>query len=368
MNDHNDSTETTSEYDAFEAWLAETAEREDTDREAVINDLMSTYWILSELSTMMDEGEYSEMVERETDSGADHRAIIEVIESIAEMNARSAPEAQGAPGAIDPGLIQLIESIASKDSSAGAAGSDGAVQYRIEKLRDEVETLTRQLAQVERRAEKVEDSYGPRLGRLSDQFEELDEDLDEIKETVTWTADSQRVAELETRIEASEAALAGEIEELDDRFEYAYGSLKTILEHLLSSTERNEAKIGALVDVLESEVASLVAAREAAEALAALKREAHKEGIRHPRCDSCETVLDMALLADPSCPSCERAITGFETKTRFFRTKEIARTRPPRTDGDRISERASRLRERVERVEEPSAVERPEEFSRDEDA
>lgn len=364
MDDYNDGIDATSDLDTFQAWLQETAEREGTDQEEVIDQLMATYWILSELSTIMEDTEFAEMDESGGKSGSDHREIVEVIESIAKLNApQTVSEAPHGTGAIDPGLVQLIESIASRSSSDR---SDIAVELKIEKVRDEVDTLTRKLAEMDQQTEEMDETFHSALATHRSRLQQLKRDINELEGALTSSVDVERFLELETRFEARETEIDAQVHQLNTRFEDAYASIKTILEHLLSTTEHNETRIDILVDTLTSEIEALAGARKDAEALAELKREAGQRGIRYPRCDACDEVVDPALLVEPACPSCDRPVTGFETKSGLLRTKEIARTTAHRQEVERDNELARRLEVELEQIDEHAATDLPDDVSLDE--
>lgn len=355
MTDRSDRSEarTGSEFEAFEEWLEETAHREGSNPESVLNELMSTYWILKELTELTGETEYEDMIEGEPtpDEDApdgDHRAIVEVIESIAKMNAgQGQADATTAPSSIDPGIIQLIEALRPKE---GRAQSEGLSHYRLERLRDEVEKLSRTLETVTDQTDELDETVDEALARQERRLGRLKQDVTALEAAIEAGTESEAVEALEERVHQHETEVDERITVLDERFENAYASIKRILEHLLSSTEGNEQRIEAVVDVVEDELGDLSEAHRDYDRLAGLKRDANRQNIKAPTCDSCETTIDLSLLSEPYCPNCDRPIVGVDAEPKLFGQHETARTRAPRQGDDGQSDVARRLRERLHEV------------------
>ena len=358
-----DNTEINAELNAFQEWLEETASREGTSPGEVLNQLMSTYWILNELNTVLEDTPYDDLagleaqevanVDIEESSGGDHEAIVEVIKSIAEMNASQQREEPTTSSSIDPGVIQLIEALRGDDSpSEITTGLDGISQYRVEKLRDDVEELSRTLDTIERETDDMGEQFETALGRQQRQLSQLKQDIETLEEAFDGAVTPDELSELESHIDTRESSVDSRINEIDERFESAYANIKKILEHLLTSTEVNTDRLEIVVDVIESEFEELAVAREEYERLVKLKHEAHRRAIQTPRCDSCDASIDIALLGEPYCPECDREITGFESKSKLMGDKHNALTRARREPGEIETDLLRRIRRRLGRVDE----------------
>lgn len=336
-----------SEFGAFKQWLEETATREGSTPESVLRQLMSTYWILTELSSVLEEtpyaeGEAGERESGETGEGEDHRAIIEVIESIAEMNkGQAAPESQGPRSAIDPGIIQLVEALRSESGEAERV-LGGVSEYRLEKLQDEIEELAQDLDGVADHTDDIDDT----LGRNARNLARLRQDVAALERATEEGAEVEELHALQERVETHQA----ELEDTESRFEDAYASIKRILEHLLGATDRNEERIDVVVDILIAACQDIAEARRADERLRDLKVEANRQDIRAPHCDSCDHQIDVPLLSSPRCPRCDRLIEGFETSSGLLRSRHRATTRADRSDDTRTSDLVRELRQRLDRI------------------
>lgn len=372
MSDRSDRSEARrgTAFEAFEEWLEETANREGSNPETVLDELMSTYWILNELTELMGETEYEDMIEGtpspDGDSAdGDHRAIVEVIESIAKMNAGQGPaDATTAPSSIDPGLIQLIEALRPQE---GREQTEGLSHYRLDRLRDEVEELSRTLETVTDQTDELDETVDEALARQERRLGRLKQDVTALEAAIEEGTEAEAVEALEERVRRHETEVDERLTVLDERFENAYASIKRILEHLLSSTEGNEQRFEAVVDVVEQELGELSAAHRDYERLVGLKREGNRQNIKQPTCDSCETTIDLPMLSEPYCPNCDRPIVGVDAEPKLFGQRETATTRAPRQGDDGQSSVARRLRERLHGVD-VTAGELPDDLALDESA
>lgn len=359
-----DNTETQAELAAFEEWLKETAAREGTSSGEVLNQLMSTYWILNELNTVLEDTPYDDLAALEADAptettpeetGGDHDAIVEVIQSIAEMNASQEQSEPTSGGSIDPGLIQLIEALDGSKTTTESSGSfDGISQYRIEKLRDDVADLSRALDAIEDDTEELDEQFEVALSQQQRQLSRLKQDIELLEEAFEGAVDPEELSALADQIDERTAAVDSRIDAIDDRFEDAYASIKRILEHLLTSTDVNAERLEILVDIIESEFEELAIAHEEYERLVRLKNEANRRDIRTPHCDSCESEIDIALLGSPYCPDCDREITGFEKHSKFMGDKLTATTRGRRDEAEIEPDVLRRIRRQLNRVDQSS--------------
>lgn len=345
-----DYSTTNPELEAFEEWLEETAAREGSSTGEVLNQLMSTYWILNELNTVLEDTPYddigaleggSEATAATESSGNDHEAIVEVIQSIAEMNAGPESRSPTPSSSVDPGIIQLIEVL--RDSETGSSRSstgEDVSRYRIEKLQDDVDSLSKTVATIENKTGELDEQYETVLVRQQRQVSQLRDDIDRLESVLDGVVEPSELDAVDSRID-----------EIDDRFEDAYANIRQILEHLLTTSEANSDRIDVIVDVVESEFEELIQSQKAYDQLVSLKNEAHRRGVTVPRCDACDNKFDVALLGEPYCPECDREITGFETKSKLIGTKQIAQTRAKREDIDRESDLIRRIRRRLDRAE-----------------
>ncbi len=341
----NDRTESSTDLEAFRAWLVEIAEEEGSSPEAVLEQLMSTYWILNELTEVMDETPFEAVTEGgEISEEADRDEILEVIETMAEMqSAQSAPEPATASG-IDPGVIQLIEALKSDQSPTG--GFDGGAAYRLERLQEEVNDLSSTVSELQSRTDGLDESLETALSEQEERLGELEAELEALEAS---TVDPAELEDFEADMELRQAEVDNHVDRLEANFEEAYDTIERILDHLLTSTEQTETQLDAILDLMGSQVEDLAAANDDYQRLIDLKREANRHGFASVTCDSCDEPIDIALLAEPFCPSCDRPIVGYEKKSSFFRTRRYAKTRAHRGDRE-TGEQVEELRDRLDQV------------------
>jgi DNA repair exonuclease SbcCD ATPase subunit len=363
------------DLDAFHDWVDRVAEAEGTSPEAIVQQLMSTYWILNELTETLEETPYEHLLEQEPseaappdgareadEDGAEgtRSEIVDVIRAIAELN--NAPEPARTERSIDPELVDVIEAIHRHSGTQQSAGPDPTVTHftnQLERLRGEVSSLDGRLDDVEEETEReledvaarvddvdrATDELQTRLGSVEERHERELSDLDEsvayLEDAISERAHREALADLESRVDAKHEAAMDRVDSVDETFQAAYSDIKKILGHLLDSSTEHGVTLDVLVDAYESDVEKLRAAHEDAERLKQLQSAANRQGISTAVCDACGESFDVAMLAEPRCPHCQRDVDRFDSKSSLWRTKHIAK---PRQHQSRESEATVRDR------------------------
>lgn len=361
MTDWTERTDPDEQLDAFQEWLRETADREDRAPADVLRQVMSTYWILTELTELMDETDYEGMLQpdvtRESGSSADedsgdHRAIVDVIESIAKMQGAQEPQpAAAGSSTIDPGLIQLIDAIRGGDgASTDGTAVDVEGKYQLAKLSDEIQDLSAELRTIETRTTGLEKTVDDIRSNQSSKSKRLERRMTRVEDELTRKPDTEDLEKVREGVQEQRAELSDRLARTEDRFEDAYAAIKQILEHLLDASDTSEQRMDVLVAALESEIDSLAVAHAEHERVADLKETASKRGITRPVCDGCDDPIELALLERPRCPSCNRPLEGFSTERSFLRTRHVATTRPPRKGEEPTSDLLADFRRHVAEI------------------
>ena len=285
--------------DALEEWVAETARQKGVSKQKLLDEILSSYWVLEELSGVVTDSSVTndspqpdgqppgestddrrhEPTERQRDTGESSQAAnTEFSELKTELQS----------------LRTAIE---------GLSQEQQADETTDETTDDEVSALEGQLddlssAVVERQTETDET-----VAALSERIDELGRQLDEIESRLD---DGMSLAELEAAVEENSEAHA----DLEARLETEFDSIEQVLQHLLDTTDNIEYRLGAVSESRQEALKPLRARNEMHDALAELKQEAIRHDVSKAVCDNCDQTIDLGLLEVPNCPSCEQRFTG----------------------------------------------------------
>lgn len=278
--------------EALEEWVAETASQKGVSKQDLLDEILSSYWVLEELSGVVTDSEVTTeprhaeggpTVESDdrTAPGGEPAAAGSSTAEFSELKA----ELQGLRGAIE----EL--SGEQPDTDADETGGEG-----LSVLEGQLDDLSS--AVVDRQTE-TDDT----IERLDDRLDSVDERLSAVERQLT---EGMSLSELEAALERTEADHA----ELERRLESEFDSIEQVLQHLLDTTDNIEYRLGAVSDARQEALAPIREQYAQQEELADLKQEAIRHGIEAADCDNCGQTIDLGLLEAPECPSCERRFTG----------------------------------------------------------
>lgn len=322
------------DLDRFAAWLEETAQREGTSTDELLGQLVNTHWILSELTELVEEGQFEASASSADTTGSapedSSSELIEVVRAITESQSSSqATQPSQGTQAIDPSVLELIRAInggqGAQQPAQPAAG--GGMSYRD--VRAMVEDITAVEDDIDRLREEVADTVGGLESTVADLTDAVQDNTATIE-----------------RLEADGADRAQRLDAMESRFEGSFGDIREILTHLIDATNEQDASIEAIVDTYEDEMAAVKAQAGARDSLADLKQDAARRDITKAACGGCDQSFRVSLLGEPACPHCDREIEGFtSTSGSLGRSSHVARVSSLPEPGD-----TSRLSERVERA------------------
>lgn len=304
------------DFAEFHEWLEETADREGSSPEEVLGQLVSTYWILTELNELSDErsgeslgapAEGSEPAEEppaEPEPRRRSRAeLVDLIRTLAGSSGGGSPTPERPP-AIDPSVLELVELLIGRRGDPGDAPAGPAPPAGDDPARgEELARLAAEVADLEADLEGAEH-------RLSRTMADLLDVADELAGAVEDNAAA--IADLRTLEEAGDAELAERVERLADRFEASYADVRTVLTHLLDASAEFDERLDALAAARDDDLRDLREHVDAQRRLAELKAVSARRDIPSATCASCDREFDIALLARPACPHCDSAIEGFD--------------------------------------------------------
>ena len=278
-----------SPFDAgsFSEWLESTVRSTDKSREEILQQLIASYWTMTEL-TMEDTTPPFE--EPRSKSGDDLSSLDE-----------------DRPDNTDPDEV-----FAQLDTLHTRMGE---LQERVEELREQVEEVRAESSGGGESIEelrRIVDTHAKRIGDLEDGLEEIDE-------TATQ---SLALYESLSRAQKSIRNEHGELKEdhnaLRQNVDDEFANLRTILEYLFETTEESEVSIRELGERHRELV-------EERERLIGLKNLALRLGVENAACEYCGTDIDLGTLATPVCPQCAHTFSDIERESQWFGLVESAR-------------------------------------------
>ena len=279
--------------DALEEWVSETARQKGVSKQELLDEILSSYWVLEELSGVVTDSEVANeprQAESQPTADPDNRGATgggpadDSRSSTAEFSELKA-ELQGLRGA--------IEELSGEQTDADTDETGGEELSALEGQLDDLST-----AVVDRQHE-TDDT----LDQLTDRLDTVDERLSTVERRLS---EGPSLSALEAAIEQTEADHA----ELERRLESEFDSIEQVLQHLLDTTDNIEYRLGAVSDARQEALAPMREQFVKQEELADLKQEAIRHGVEAADCDNCGQTIDLGLLEAPECPSCERRFTG----------------------------------------------------------
>lgn len=382
QNHHSDDDTPTVDTDALGAWVAETAAKKDVSERELLDEILSSYWVLEELSDVVLTGEtdpdngdrpatrrdaYTEPT-RGAATGRDRYPPDSREQPPADEESIAAEEPSGdespptesttdEQSAVDEALTADEEPETESESSTetGSADEDvelSEIEQELGKLRTVIDELATEgsLPTPETATAAGSKEPAPDTASTTDADEETDE-FAELTATVTEPEPNSpgvvaelddELVEIRERLSELEADLTGRIaeesdarEELKAWIEAEFDNIEDVLEHLLSTTDNLEYRLGSAIESHREQLKPLEAAQAEREQLRELKNEAIEKGVTTGECDSCGETVDLSLLPAPRCPSCDQGFTGVTDSSWWpfdSATLRTATTRRPQTD------------------------------------
>lgn len=363
MSEDSPESNVTLDTEAFEDWVGQTAETKGLSRSEVLDQMMSSYWILEELTGMMDAtaGEMGESGEGPSKSGAESDKQ-EDKETLSEQDLSALiEEFQSLRAAILEGTERPQANQVTEEKWAGQGGARAheAPISGSGRIGQGVEGLRRTVEQLSRRVEDFEDDHES-ITELKSEFEEIEAkigDLERAFEDGEELADLESLAreleEEQSRLQEELAEVRGRVSQLEDSqkglsrelsglranqeglegmVDEEFDGIERLFQHLIDKTENLEYRLGAVSDTHSDDMETIDEYIERERRLSELKAEAQEKKIERAVCDDCETTIDIALLDKPQCPSCDRSVTGLKRSGWLpFSTHKFSTGPPPRT-------------------------------------
>ncbi len=281
--------------DALEQWVAETARQKGVSKQRLLDEILSSYWVLEELSEVV-----SDSATNDEPALAESQPSAEPAGTHEPHTPSSAPAGDSTPGEFSDLKSELQEIRSAVDElstpSHDPSEPDEQPETEFTFLEDQLEDFSSAVTDRQTETESVVEDISERLDTVEEQLDELESEL----------TTGMSLPELREAVEENQTAH----EELETRIESEFDSIEQVLQHLLDTTDNIEYRLGAVSDSRQEAIRPLKQRNELRDELADLKQEAIRHEVRTCRCDSCGQSIDLGLLERPECPSCERRATG----------------------------------------------------------
>jgi len=143
--------------------------------------------------------------------------------------------------------------------------------------------------------------------------------LDDAIQTATTRLDT--VEDRLTSLDQQTGALDSQLDSLTDRVDTGFENSETVLETLDERSRDLESKAEllarAIIDLRQTVEETTDQLRNT-QTLDTIKREANLSEVRVATCAGCSSRVDIALLSQPQCPHCKRAVGGVEGSSGLF--------------------------------------------------
>lgn len=317
--------------DTFQQWVTHTAKSRGVDEHELLNQLVSAFWVLDEMSDVaanVDEGVSSNSddtwpnrsraantdVDQRDETQSDSRPDHDTGDGSELGTAADEPPSEFDSGSGDADISQEI------DDLRQSLRSEMDLIRTVAELRRQVGDLSLDVEQQRARQEQFTDRLSDDITRLHSRVENLDAGTNE-----TDTELQGRVTELQQSV--------AEIESTHDEFEAwiddEFDEIESLFNQLIDTTRRLDERLG---DVEET-VDTVAQTERIRTELSDFRREAQRLNVDNGRCESCDAKVDLSMLTEPACPSCDQPFTGVAAGSSWNPFSDsILRTRPTSTD------------------------------------
>ena len=224
--------------------------------------------------------------------------------------------------------------------------SDG-VELPVEPTRDVVELGAR--------VEELESSVEALEAALDDQIRDVRDRVIQVKREADAKAPREHDhPEVLSRLErvgehvealgndfvdltASVDRLEEEVEGVDDRMERGFSNYEEVLEYLVDATDDLNRKVDTVARaVMELRATSgrLESAAASRKAVDRLREVAVDHGVTAAKCEECGRSVELGLLTSPHCPGCDSTFVRLEPRRGFFRSAVLRTGRRPALEGE----------------------------------
>lgn len=285
--------------DTFQQWVRHTAKSREMTEQELLNQLVSAFWALDEMSDIgLNSSSDSGPAESDNDSRqGSARDRSDRDQATFETGTAERSE-QPAP---DPADLEAPEQLDLDDLDPRDDLTPAEVELtrRVASLRRQIADLSLDVEQQRSRQEEFTDRLSDDVTRLHSKLQSLDSRVDQENDVV-----SDRIDAIETDLEEVSKAQAESETWINEEFDQIEKLFEQLLDTVRSADDRVE-KLSTTVSDVEQE----------REALDTLRNQAIRKGINVGQCENCGMTVDLSMLSEPSCPSCEKQFWDVEDAT-----------------------------------------------------
>lgn len=288
----------------LEEWIENVAASKDLSEEEVRNQMMSSYWILSELTGLMkDSGKQSPADGVSSEEGPTD------VQAPSEPTSQPSGDANESVGENITDLIELADAMNGSPEQAvpgpesvPQSGSDSSdrIQSEVDRIHDDISQMRTRIDRLVDQNNSGSDPAAQAQGMLHPNAA-TKSDLEEV------TADA---TSLNTELKELHSQFQDEQGRVDENF----GHVEEVLEFLVERVDVFDEKIDEMAD----KVTRLDAEGPESDPLIRIKEAAITNGVSGASCNACDTEIDIAMLERPVCPNCSQSFGGLTTTDRWF--------------------------------------------------
>jgi uncharacterized phage infection (PIP) family protein YhgE len=331
----------------FLQWLSSTANAEGMSEAELVNEMLSYYWIVNELSKTVGEGSESPGAAMGSDDGPLEKPHVHPessgVSSTEQPEEGDEPTGQPAQGDFSAesveGVIEdldrierLVQSLqqlrsgldtigvqppprtdeASATPSVGTDRGSSGPEVDLEELQMNVDEL-------QARQEEA-------LGTMQETVEEIERQQERIASQAADDAAVSEIAGVQEAIVDEVTAIGSRLEQashrhrtlessheqLEDRIEADFDDLESIITHLLETVSQLNAQLEDASTSHDADMEMLKYQLQKRQHLEELKREANREGVQRADCAECGQTCHLGLLETPFCPECGEQFASIE--------------------------------------------------------
>lgn len=332
--------------DAFQEWVAHTAETRGVGEQELLNQLVSAFWVLDEMNGVTGDGdlvatgtaprplsEASDDLDGRPDVGGHGNADAGTDRRDDPSNAdrprdlpreepsEDTPEEHDVGAGNDDTGREHVEEGTSRDG--GSDGETLAEEVRtlresvygqlemvqaVAEIRREVSDLSLDVERQRSRQDQFTDRISDDLTRLHSRVETLETTVDESMDG-TGGVDEAELDRLSAELSSEVERLESTQREFETWMDGELDEIEGLFEHLIGTTDTLEERL----DALDGELAGIREDVDDDDRLTALRQDAIDLGTDTGRCDHCDFEVDLSMLDEATCPDCGATFTGVES-------------------------------------------------------
>lgn len=281
--------------DEFLDWVEQTADTKEESTENVFDELVSAYWVYTELQRTLDSienppvSESTEVAHRDEDPSS----------SPTPQRDQSDEGTVSNPPPDSSNKNRNETKMESNSSSSELWSRIYDVSRRIETYNKE---QTERLIQAETRIDSIERT----MQSIENQSIEHTTTTDNsVKESSEFYDELDEVRSELSALESDVQTIQQSYEELRAQVEQEFNSIETAFEKAIDSRENLEAELSDWSERVENDSAMINSLVDDQKRLQEIKKEAMQLGVQDAKCEHCGEQVDISMLAAPECPHCE---------------------------------------------------------------